>query len=89
MKIILYLLCLFNRRSVEDNNILQFDCDEEEVDCSKQFVITAFSPIEDFNKHLENGLNPVIGIHIFTIFSLSYKYILYLLIYLLYDSKKL
>uniref|UniRef100_A0A2S2PJQ8 X-ray repair cross-complementing protein 5 n=1 Tax=Schizaphis graminum TaxID=13262 RepID=A0A2S2PJQ8_SCHGA len=50
---------IYEKYSVEDNNTLQFDYDEE-VDLSKQFVITAFSPIEDFNKYLENGINPVI-----------------------------
>ncbi|KAF0760985.1 X-ray repair cross-complementing protein 5-like isoform X3 [Aphis craccivora] len=44
---------------VEDKNIVQFDCDEE-IDFSKQCIITAFSPIEDFNKLLENGFNSVI-----------------------------
>jgi len=77
------LLYLFNRFLVEDKNIVQFDCDEE-IDFSKQCIITAFSPIEDFNKLLENGFNSVIGIAIFS-FSYSYLYILYLLS----DSKKL
>jgi len=52
---------LFNRCPIEDNNALQFGCDEE-VDISKQCVITAFSPIEDFNKLLESGFNSAIGI---------------------------
>jgi len=59
------LLYLFNRFLVEDNNILQFDCDEE-TDFSKKCVITAFSPIEDFNKLLKNGFYSVIGIAIFS-----------------------
>jgi len=52
---------LYNRCPIEDNNTLQFDCDEK-VDISKQCVITAFNPIEDFNKLLENGFNSAIGI---------------------------
>lgn len=76
---IINLLYLFNRCLVEDNNILQSDSDEE-TDLSKQCVITAFSPIEDFNKLLKNGFNSVIGIAIFS-FSYRYLYIFYLSIY--------
>lgn len=73
---IINLLYLFNRSLVEDKNISQFDCDGE-TDFSKQCVITAFSPIEDFNKLLEKGLNPMIGI---AIFSFSYIYLCILFI---------
>ncbi|XP_025192317.1 X-ray repair cross-complementing protein 5-like isoform X2 [Melanaphis sacchari] len=47
---------IYEKCSVEDNNILEFNGDEE-VDLLKQCVITAFSPIKDFNTLLENGLN--------------------------------
>lgn len=55
---------MYYRCPIEDNNTLQFDCDAE-VDISKQCVITAFSPIEDFTKLLEIGFNSEIGIPIF------------------------
>lgn len=66
---------MFNRCPIEENNALQVSCDEE-MDISKQCVITAFSPIDDFNKLLENGFNSTIGINQF---SFRCRNILYLL----------
>lgn len=60
---------------MEDNNTLKFNCGAE-VENSKQCIITAFSPVEDFNKLLENGFNSAIGI---PKFGFSCKNILYLL----------
>lgn len=62
----IHYVFFFYRGPIEDNNILQSECDEE-IDISKQCVITAFSPIEDFNKLLENGMNSAIGISKFVL----------------------
>lgn len=37
------------------------DHNDEEENLEKSCVITAFSPVEDFNKLLENGIDPEIG----------------------------
>ncbi|CAI6375950.1 unnamed protein product [Macrosiphum euphorbiae] len=50
---------IHEKSPIEENNTSKFDCDEE-VENSKQCVITAFNPIEDFNKLLENGFNSAI-----------------------------
>jgi len=65
---------LFYRCSIEYNNTSTFESDEE-VDISKQCVITAFSPVKDFNKLLENGFNSEIGIFKF---GFSYRHSCYL-----------
>lgn len=70
---------LFNRSPIEENNTSKFDCDEE-VENSKQCVITAFSPIEDFNKLLENGFNSAIGIPKFCLSRRNTFYLLYCVI---------
>jgi len=46
---------------IEDNNSIELIGDEG-LDVSKECVITALNPIEDFNKLLENGFDSTIGI---------------------------
>lgn len=77
---------MFNRCPTEDNNTSKFDCDEE-VEISKQCVITAFSPIEDFNKLLENGFNSVIGILKFGFCYKNICYLLYSVILCIYEHQ--
>ncbi|XP_060859957.1 uncharacterized protein LOC132937144 isoform X1 [Metopolophium dirhodum] len=50
---------VFENSSVEDNNATNVDR-EEELDLSKQCVITPLNPIEDFNKLLKNGFDSAI-----------------------------
>lgn len=54
---------IFYRDVLEDDNILKLEPNGEIVE-EKPCVITAYSPIEDFNKHLEDGVDSAIGIYV-------------------------
>jgi len=77
---------LFNSSSVEYNNTAKVDCDEE-LDVSKQCVITPLNPIEDFNKLLKNGFDSAIGIPTFIFSYRSVFYLLYCVILCNYEYK--
>jgi len=77
---------LYCRCPIEDNNTLQFDCNEE-VDISKQCVIAAFNPIEDFNKLLENGFNSAIGTQKFGFRCRNIFNLLYCMIFCSYEDQ--
>lgn len=63
--------------SIEDNDITKVGHDEE-LEVSKQCVITPLNPIEDMNKLLKNGFDSAIGI---PKFMFSYRSIFYLLFF--------
>jgi hypothetical protein len=53
---------LFNRNVINDSVPLELGNNKEEIKTKKKCVITTYSPVEDFNKLLEEGIDPKIGI---------------------------
>lgn len=47
---------------MEDSISLKPENNKEELEIKKPCVITAYSPVEDFNKLLEEGIDSKIGI---------------------------